>query len=141
MKYGKIIDGNLQIAGSVITNKDGGITTNPKAQQLIELGYKEIEYTDKPSYDINNQKLNEVYNEEENKIVVNYEIVELTDIEKLEIKKQQVIMLEQQYNMCRYQREIILAENSGASDYTKDKAQEIENLANSLRNNINNGEK
>ena len=43
--------------------------------------------------------------------------------------------------MCRWQRELILSENSGASDYTKDKAQEIENLANSLRNNINNGEK
>lgn len=141
MKYGKIIDGKLQIAGSVITNKDGGITTNPKTEQLIELGYKEIEYNEKPSYDINNQKLNEVYNEDENKIVINYEIIGLTDIEKLEIKKQQVIMLEQQYNMCRYQRELILAQNSGASDYTKDKAQQIENLANSLRNNINNGEK
>lgn len=133
MKYGKIIDGRLQIAGSVITNKDGGITTNPKTEQLIELGYKEIEYSEKPNYDINNQKLNEVYNEQENKIIINYEIVGLTDIEKLEIKKQQVIMLEQQYNMCRYQRELILAQNSGASQYTKDKAQEIENIAKDLR--------
>lgn len=137
--YGKIIDGKLQIAGSVITNKDGGTTTNPKAQQLIELGYKEIEYSEKPNYDIENEKLNEVYNEEENKIVINYEIVGLTDIEKLEVKKQQVIMLEQQYNMCRYQRELILAQNSGASDYTKDKAQEIENIALEIRN-INNSE-
>ena len=130
--YGKIIDGNLQIAGNIIKT-DKGVITNPKAQQLIELGYKEIEYTEKPSYDINNQKLNEVYNEEENKIVVNYEIVGLNDIEKLEVKKQQVIMLEQQYNMCRYQRELILAESSGASQYTKDKAQEIENIAKDLR--------
>ena len=130
--YGKIIDGRLQIAGQIITT-DKGFISNPTTEQLDELGYKEIEYTEKPSYDMNNQKLNEVYNEEENKIVVNYEIVELTDIEKLEIKKQQVIMLEQQYNMCRYQRELILAENSGASQYAKDKAQEIENIAKDLR--------
>ena len=45
MKYGKIIDGKLQIAGSVITNKDGGTTTNLKAEQLIANGYKEIEYS------------------------------------------------------------------------------------------------
>ena len=35
--------------------------------------------------------------------------------------------------MCRWQREIILAENSGASDYTKTKSQEIENIAKDLR--------
>ena len=129
---GKLIDGNLQIAGQIITT-DKGFISNPTIEQLIELGYKEIDYAEKPNYDIENQKLNEVYNEEENKIVINYEIIGLTDIEKLEIKKQQVIMLEQQYNMCRYQRELILAENSGASQYTKDKAQEIENIAKELR--------
>ena len=47
--------------------------------------------------------------------------------------KEKVIALEKQYNMCRWQREIILSENSGASDYTKTKAQEIENLAKELR--------
>lgn len=131
--YGKIIDGRLVLAGNIITNKDGGITTNPKKQDVIALGYKEIEHTEKPIYDIENQKLNEVYNEQKNKIVINYEIIELTDEEKLEVKKQKVIMLEQQYNMCRYQRELILAENSSASQYIKDKAQEIENIAEELR--------
>ena len=122
----------MQIAGSVITNKDGGTTTNPKAEQLIANGYKEIEYSDKPNYDIKNEKLEEVYTENE-KMVVSYNIVGLTDIEKLEIKQQQVIILEKQYNMCRWQRELILADNSGASQYTKDKAQEIENIAKELR--------
>ena len=41
--------------------------------------------------------------------------------------------LEQQYNMCRWQREMILAEGSSASDYAKEKAQEIEDLAEELR--------
>lgn len=47
--------------------------------------------------------------------------------------QEQVVKLEKQYQMNRWQREIILAQNSGASDYTKTKAQEIENLAKELR--------
>ena len=47
--------------------------------------------------------------------------------------QEKVIALEKQYNMCRWQRELILAQNSGASDYTKQKAQEIEDLAKELR--------
>lgn len=47
--------------------------------------------------------------------------------------KEKVISLERQYQMNRWQRELILAENSGASDYTKQKAQEIEELAKELR--------
>ena len=47
--------------------------------------------------------------------------------------QEQLEMLEAQYKMNRWQREIILAENSGASDYTKNKAQEIENIAEQIR--------
>lgn len=42
--------------------------------------------------------------------------------------------LERQYNMFRWQREMILANNSSASEYAKEKAQEIEDLAEVLRN-------
>lgn len=47
--------------------------------------------------------------------------------------QEKVEELEKKYKMYRWQREIILAENSGASDYTKSKAQEIEDLAKELR--------
>lgn len=47
--------------------------------------------------------------------------------------EQQVNTLEQQYQMYRWQREMILAEGSSASDYAKAKAQEIEDLAEELR--------
>lgn len=40
---------------------------------------------------------------------------------------------EQEYQMNRWQREIILSHNSGASNYSKQKAQELENLAKKLR--------
>ena len=47
--------------------------------------------------------------------------------------KEQVSSLEQTYGMTRWQREGILAEGSLYSEYTKSKAQEIENLAKQLR--------
>lgn len=48
--------------------------------------------------------------------------------------EEQVAKLEQDYNMTRWQREGILAEGSLYSEYTKAKAQEIEDLASQLRN-------
>lgn len=47
--------------------------------------------------------------------------------------QEQLEQLEHKYQMNRWQREIILAEDSGASDYTKNKAQEIENIAEQIR--------
>lgn len=129
--FGKLIDGNLVIAGNTI--KDGNTTiTNPTEEKLKELDYKEIVYTEKPEYDKENEKLSEVYTDGEN-ITVSYEIVALTDEEKRQNLENKVSQLEKQYNMCRWQRELILSDNSGASSYTKDKAQEIETLAEGLR--------
>lgn len=130
---GKLIDGQLILAGTSIKT-DLGTITNPTDTILRELGYKDINFNEnqKPNYDFNTQKLKEIYVETDI-INVCYEIVNLTDEEQFEIKKQKVICLEQQYNMCRWQRELILADNSSASDYTKQKAQEIEDLAKELR--------
>lgn len=61
-----------------------------------------------------------------------YEIVEI--IPHTPTLKEQLEKKEQQYQMNRWQREIILAEGSGASNYAKDKAQELENLAEQIRN-------
>lgn len=47
--------------------------------------------------------------------------------------EEQVSSLEQTYGMNRWQREGILAEGSLYSEYTKSKAQEIEDLAKELR--------
>lgn len=60
-----------------------------------------------------------------------YEVVEVVIPEPT--LEEQVIALEHQYNMCRWQREGILAQNSEYSQYTKNKAQEIEDLAEELR--------
>lgn len=46
---------------------------------------------------------------------------------------EQVAKLEAETGLTRVMREMVLAENSGASDYVKAKAQEIEALATELR--------
>lgn len=47
--------------------------------------------------------------------------------------EEQVAYMEAQTGLIRPLREMVLADNSGASDYVKEKAQEIEDLANILR--------
>ena len=60
------------------------------------------------------------------KIVANDPIPEPT-------KEEQVAKLEAETGLTRVMREMVLAENSGASDYVKAKANEIEDLAKQLR--------
>ena len=47
--------------------------------------------------------------------------------------EEQVAQMEAKTGLTRVMREMVLAENSGASDYVKAKAQEIEDLAKQLR--------
>ena len=47
--------------------------------------------------------------------------------------EEQVAKLEAEMGLTRVMREMVLAENSGASDYVKAKANEIEDLAKQLR--------
>ena len=47
--------------------------------------------------------------------------------------EEQVAKMEAETGLTRVMREMVLAENSGASDYVKSKAQEIEDLAKQLR--------
>ena len=60
-----------------------------------------------------------------------YEVVE--NVPYVPTLQEQVVALESQYGMNRWQREGILAEGSLFSEYTKAKAQEIESLASQLR--------
>ena len=86
---GKIIDGRLVIAGRIV--KEGNTTiTNPTEEKLRELGYKTIEYTEKPNYDKEEEKLQEVYTDGET-ITVSYEVVALTDEEHNAIIQQEIV--------------------------------------------------
>ena len=73
---GKIIDGRLVVAGRIV--KEGNTTiTNPTEEKLKELDYKEIQYTEKPNFNKEEEKLQEIYTDGD-KITVSYEVVELS---------------------------------------------------------------
>ena len=63
-------------------------------------------------------------------IVENAPVAVPTTAEKVQV-------LEQKTGLTRAVRELVLAKNSGVSDYVKNKAQEIEKLAEELRGNEN----
>lgn len=86
---GKLIDGRLQIAGREVCEGKTKIT-NPTEEKLKELGYKEIEYTEKPTYDKEEEKLQEVYTDGD-KITVSYEKVELSAEEHNAIIQQEIV--------------------------------------------------
>ena len=58
---------------------------------------------------------------------------ETEEEQKRKTKEEQVAKLEAETGLTRVMREMVLAENSGASDYVKAKANEIEDLAKQLR--------
>ena len=87
--YGKLIDGRLVVAGRIV--KEGNTTiTNPTEEKLKELGYKTIEYTEKPNFNKEEEKLQEVYTDGET-IEVSYEKVALTDEEHNAIIQQEIV--------------------------------------------------
>ena len=88
--FGKIENGRLKIAGSKIQIENGWIT-NPTEEQLKELGYKTVEYTEKPEYNKEEEKLVETYDEKKTKITVSYEIAELNDYEHNEVIQAEIV--------------------------------------------------
>ena len=123
--FGKIVEEKLVITGSVIMT-DKGFISNPTTEQLIELGYKEIEYAEKPEYDKEEEKLKEVYTDGA-KITVSYEKVALTDEEHNAVIYQEIVEEENKITKRR-QREIDL-DKEGARDFE----QEVENNIIALR--------
>ena len=87
---GKIIDGRLVVAGRIV--KEGNTTiTNPTEEQLINLGYKKLEYGAKQEYDKEEEKLVETYQDMGNEIYVGYDKVALTDEEHNAIIQQEIL--------------------------------------------------
>ena len=123
--YGKIIDGNLVIAGNTI--KDGNTTiTNPSEEILTRLGYKEIEYCDKPEYDKETMKLQETYTEYPEKIFVAYGTVELSPAEHNAIIKAEIVEEEKKITDRNYRESIKDLKEKKETSYALSKIDEIE---------------
>lgn len=78
--YAKIVDGKLVVAGKKIQIKNGWIT-NPTETDLKKNGYKEIEYTEKPTYNKEEERLVEMHKDCGTYIEVWYGKEQLTDKE------------------------------------------------------------
>lgn len=122
---GKIIDERLQIAGKEICEGIAKIT-NPTEEKLRELGYKEIEYTEKPNFNKEEEKLQEIYTDGD-KITVSYEKVALTKEEKIAVLQSEIIAEENKMT-ARNIRGALLDIN-----FDKNKIVEIENNIAELR--------
>lgn len=122
---GKIIDGRLVVAGRIV--KEGNTTiTNPTEEKLKELGYKEIEYTEKPNFNKEEEKLQEVYTDGET-IQVSYEVVELSAEEHNAIIQQEIVAEENKIT-ARNVRNAIMGDK-----FAKNKITEVENNIVELR--------
>ena len=122
---GKIIDGRLVVAGRIV--KEGNTTiTNPTEEKLKELGYKEIEYTEKPTFNKEEEKLKEVYTDGD-KITVSYEVVALTDEEHNAIIQQEILAEENKIT-ARNVRNAIMGDK-----FAKNRITEVEDNIAELR--------
>ena len=130
--YGKIVNNQLVLATKQIKTETGWIT-NPTDEMLIANGYKEIVYSEKPQYDIENEALAEKYIEQENQILVDYDIEMLNDYAHNEIIKKEIRVEEAKLTSRNY-REAIKDILSGQTDtYAINKITEIENNIVALR--------
>ena len=122
---GKIIDGRLVVAGRIVKERNTTIT-NPTEEKLKELGYKTIEYTEKPNFNKEEEKLQEVYTDGET-ITVSYEVVELSAEEHNAIIQQEIVTEENKIT-ARNVRNAIMGDN-----FAKNKITEVENNIAELR--------
>lgn len=129
---GKLIDGRLVIAGSIV--KDGKTTiTNPTEEMLKNLGYKGLCYDVKPEYDNEEEKLIENYKETDNQILVEYTVEKLTDEEYNKIINQKI---QNEYNKVT-KEDLINYVNGQKGNNAID---EIVNNVNTLKAKIRKGE-
>ena len=122
---GKLIDGRLVVAGREVCEGTTKITC-PTEEKLKELGYKEIEYTEKPTFNKEEEKLREIYTDGD-KITVSYEVVALTDEEHNAIIQAEIVAEENKIT-ARNIRNAIMEDN-----FAKNKIVEIENNIVELR--------
>lgn len=126
---GKIVNNQLVVAGRIV--KEGNTTiTNPTEEKLKELGYKEIEYTEKPTFDKEEMKLYETYTEYQDKIIVAYATIELSAEEHNAIIQAEIVAEENKIT-ARNVRNAIMGDN-----FAKDKITEVENNIAELRTKI-----
>lgn len=127
---GKIVDNKLVLAGNKIKTPFG-VIVNPKKEDYIKYGYKEVEYdTTEIKCDEEEYKKSEYYIDED-KIIVMGCIQPLTDEEHNEVIKRKIEELENTITERR-KREALL-NKEGAVEYIREVENKIQLLREKLR--------
>lgn len=136
--YGKIINEKLIIAQNQI-NTNIGVITRPTEQNLIDNGYKPIQYSNKPKYDYKEEKLVEMNKDCGTYIEVWYGTEQLTDEEHNEIINNEIRQKEELISVGLIATALVnnikgTKDNSAISEIEKILS-EIESLKKELRGN------
>lgn len=84
MIYAKLVNGNIVYSPKLVNGScilSGMRVFNPTKSDYVNAGYKEVTFLETPVLP-EYKKLKKVYTEQEDKIVVSYEIIDMTDEEK-----------------------------------------------------------
>ena len=82
MELYKLENGTLKKYNGGFVVYDNRIYTNPKEETVRLAGYKDLVYKDMPEYNEETQYLNEVYSEDDTTIYVDYEVVDIPEVEE-----------------------------------------------------------
>jgi hypothetical protein len=86
MEYGKLINGNLTSPDATMAIENNWVS-NPTDEQLMSIGYKVVNRTEQPTYNIATQYLTPIYNEDTTTITVNYQVKDAPiQLSKLEFR-------------------------------------------------------
>ena len=77
MELYKLENGHLKKFKGGFVVLDNRIYTNPTEETIRKAGYKDVVYGDKPEYDEEKQYLMETYTEDDTKIYVGYEVMDI----------------------------------------------------------------
>lgn len=77
----KFIDGQIRFAGGKVIHNGDEVIVNPREEDFIRIGYKEVEHRRKKEKEGYYQVAE--YTEEEDKIVANYHYEEITEEEEV----------------------------------------------------------
>lgn len=132
--YGKIENNQLILAKNKILVNNGWVT-NPSEIVLQDLGFLKVIHNNKPDYDDEEEKLQEVYAEtyinDTKVIVVDYDVIPLTDDEH-NVVIQQKIEDEEKRLTQRRQREFDLKQE-GALSFVQEIERNIQLLRTKFR--------
>lgn len=127
MRYAKLINGTLQYAPKnkgAVSNYDQDVTA------MLADGYLPVVPAAQPD---DGQEYTLSYEQSGGQIREVWTLVPAAPEQPTPPLAVQVALLEAQTGLTRAVRELILAKNSGSSQYIKEQAQELENMASPLR--------